>query len=535
MFSNARTKFLKNPVFICSSFLTRIDRKKIIFFSIVQSILGLVDVVGISLLGVLGSLTISGVQSRKPSGVISRILEFLGVENQDFQIQVAIIAILAVVILASKTFLTVFLTKRVLYFFSTKSASLSSYLVERLLTGSLNAIQMRNPQDVIYSVTSGVSSMNVGVLGSAVTMISDAFLLILIFLGLLYINPLLAIGMTLYFGLVAIFLYSKLHNQARGIGERSAKLQISTNKKLLEALDSFREIYVRNREYFYVETYAKSRNEFAKLESEQAFFPNISKYAMEMSILIGALLLSAALFISTDATEAAGVLALFMAAGMRTAPAILRLQQGLLNIKMQFGLALPTIQSIQSIPLDKLPSSGKLQFQNSGNQNFNGEVEIADLCFRYPGSKEYVLQNFDLKIDAGTTFAIVGPSAAGKSTLIDCILGLQIPTEGSVFISGRNPREAIELWPGRIGYVPQQVNLFEGTIAQNIALGFSDEDIDEKSILNALESVALLEFVKSLENGIHTNIGERGSTLSGGQNNEWALRVHCTHHQEYWS
>ena len=517
MISQLRSKFHKNPVMICSKLLTKEDRNKMWLISITQSFLGILDIVGIALLGLLGSLTISGVQSREPSGVVADFLKLIQIDKQEFQVQVASVALFAVVLLTAKTFLSIFFTKKILLFFSQKSAAISTDLVKKLLTGSMNTIQQKNSQDIVYSVTSGVSSITVGVLGSFVSIVSDAFLLFLIFASLLLVNFALALGMTAYFCLIALILYYFLHTRAKGIGERSARLQIRTNKKLLEALDSFREIFVRNREPHYISSYSSSRSEFAKLEAEQAFFPNISKYGMEISVIFGALFLSAALFISTDATEAAGTLALFMAAGMRTAPAILRLQQGMLNIKMQFGLARPTITTIEDLQVEHPGALDLVCNEPDLDLEFSGSIQIKNLSFRYPSSIDMVLENISMVIKPGTTFAIVGPSAAGKSSLIDCILGLQSPIDGEILISGKKPREAVKLWPRSIGYVPQQVTLFEGTIAENIALGFSSEEIDRDAVLSAISKAALDDFVLSVKGGIDSPIGERGSNLSGGQ------------------
>jgi ABC-type multidrug transport system fused ATPase/permease subunit len=517
MISQLRSKFRKNPVLICSELLTAQDRKKMWVMSITQSFLGILDIAGIALLGLLGSLTISGVQSREPSGVVADFLKLIHIDQQRFQTQVVLVALFAVILLTAKTFLSILFMKKTLLFFSEKSAVISTNLVKKLLTGSLKSIQQKNSQDIVYSVTSGVSSISVGVLGSFVSIVSDAFLLLLIFISLFLVNFVLALAMTSYFCLIAFFLYYFLHSRAQGIGEKSAKLQIRTSRKLLEALDSFREIYVRNRESHYINSYSDSRSDFARLEAEQAFFPNISKYGMEISVIFGALFLSAALFISTDATEAAGTLALFMAAGMRTAPAILRLQQGMLNIKMQFGLALPTIKAIEELQFD---SSGVQDAIDDGSDlglEFSGSIEIKNLSFHYPDSTSLTLDDISMVISPGTTFAIVGPSAAGKSTLIDCILGLQIPSAGEILISGKKPKEAVKIWPRSIGYVPQQVTLFEGTIAENIALGFSPAEIDREAVISAVNKAALQEFVKSLRAHIDSPIGERGSNLSGGQ------------------
>jgi ABC-type multidrug transport system fused ATPase/permease subunit len=122
-----------------------------------------------------------------------------------------------------------------------------------------------------------------------------------------------------------------------------------------------------------------------------------------------------------------------------------------------------------------------------------------------------------VKINAGEKIAIVGNSGAGKSTLMDLLIGVLLPSEGVIGISGMTPIEAIKNWQGAIAYVPQSIALVEGSIAENIRLGFPREIISDEQVSRAIESAQLMDFVDSLPEGLETNIGENGSRLSGGQ------------------
>ena len=127
------------------------------------------------------------------------------------------------------------------------------------------------------------------------------------------------------------------------------------------------------------------------------------------------------------------------------------------------------------------------------------------------------ISNISLDISELTISAIVGPSGAGKTTLVDAILGVVTPEEGEIKISGHNPLDSISLWPGAISYVPQDVKIFSGTVAENVALGFPSEHIDVSQIKKSLASAHLLEFALSLPQGLDTQVGDGGSNLSGGQ------------------
>jgi ABC-type multidrug transport system fused ATPase/permease subunit len=148
---------------------------------------------------------------------------------------------------------------------------------------------------------------------------------------------------------------------------------------------------------------------------------------------------------------------------------------------------------------------------------FSPSISLKDVSFTYPGSKIPALKEMNLEILPGEIFAIVGPSGAGKTTLVDVLLGVLEPQAGKILISREYPSVAISKWPGALAYVPQDATIVNATILENIALGFPKDLIEEGWAWHALEMAQLSDFVKSQPNGIHTLIGEKGNTLSGGQ------------------
>jgi ABC-type bacteriocin/lantibiotic exporter with double-glycine peptidase domain len=148
---------------------------------------------------------------------------------------------------------------------------------------------------------------------------------------------------------------------------------------------------------------------------------------------------------------------------------------------------------------------------------FQGTVSLKDLSFRYPNSNNETLSEISLEIEQGQVVALVGPSGSGKTTLVDILLGLINPDKGIVLISGQSPRKAINLWPGKISYVPQDVRIIDGTIRENISVGYQTDDSADKRIFQILEITHLSEFVSELPKGLDQQVGDRGTNLSGGQ------------------
>ena len=151
------------------------------------------------------------------------------------------------------------------------------------------------------------------------------------------------------------------------------------------------------------------------------------------------------------------------------------------------------------------------------HEGFISEIDIMDVSLTYPNKNAPAIANVSLTIPAGTSVAFVGPSGAGKTTMIDILLGVLIPDSGSVLVSGLPPLFTVAKWPGAVSYVPQDVVIAAGTIRENIALGYPMEEATDELVNSALKVAHLDEFVASLPAGIDTQVGERGARISGGQ------------------
>jgi ABC-type multidrug transport system fused ATPase/permease subunit len=232
---------------------------------------------------------------------------------------------------------------------------------------------------------------------------------------------------------------------------------------------------------------------------------------------VGAVLIGATQFFFQDVSQAVATLAVFLAAGTRIAPAVLRLQQGSINIISGLGVASPTldlIESLRAVPIMENKKDDKLDVNHEG---FVSKIEIKEVSFSYPNKVLPAITNISLTIPVGSSVAFVGPSGAGKTTMVDVLLGVLNPSRGSVLVSGLPPMLAVAKWPGAVSYVPQDVVISSGTIRENIALGYPMEEATDELIMRTLKLAQLDEFVASLPDGIDTQVGERGAKISGGQ------------------
>jgi len=499
----------------CISVFSRKDRRKIGAVVILQTLLGALDLLGVMLIGIIGALAVTGIQSSTPGNRVNSALKFLQLDGFTFQTQTAILGLIATLVLMLRTLLSVIFTRKVLFFIGRRSAIISGNLVNRLLQQDILQVNKQTIQQTIYASTSGVVAVTLGVVGTAVSVIADVSLLVVMALGLLLVDPVIALCTFLLFSGVGFGLYQLMHRRATKYGELDAALNVRSNEKISEVLTSYREATVRNRRNYYSDQIGQARFELSNVLAELSFMPTISKYVIEATMVLGAVSISALQFALQDSKHAVATLAVFLAAGSRIAPAILRVQQGAISIKSALGSAEPTLNLLDSLP--PLTERTKIEIDISTDSSFTGDIRLERVSFRYPGSEEFALKEFSLNVKSGQTIAIVGPSGAGKTTLVDLLLGMFEPTQGHISISNLKPTDCVVRYPGTIGYVPQDVAIIEGTIRENIAMGFPIQLATDELVHTALNCAHLEDLVASLPSGIESQVGPRGSKLSGGQ------------------
>lgn len=335
-------------------------------------------------------------------------------------------------------------------------------------------------------------------------------------LGILVVaQPMTALVTFVYLGLIAGLMYVVVSRHSYQAGYQNRLAGVGMARIVHEMIAALKEITLRDKAAEVAKTVYGYQSAAATTRADIRFFQAVPRFMVDIALIGGVLLIGAVTVLFGGTMEEALVsVAVFGIGGFRMVPAITALQ----NISNQMNAALTHAEAIVR---DIKDSQGyRERAESIGKEPLEEDPQllaIRDVSFTYPGASFPAVRDVDLTIPIGSTLGIVGASGAGKSTLIDLLLGLLTPSEGEISLDGKNLEEVLAAWRSRVGYVPQEVTIFDGSFAQNVALSWSDEEIDEKRVVRALEQAQLLETIQERNKGIHETVGERGVSLSGGQ------------------
>jgi len=502
-----------SPIFCL---ITKADKLKIFFLFIIQVLLVFLDIFGVLLLGLLAYVATSGQDLSKNSGFVSEILRTSGLLKLPYSNLVIAIGVVAVIILGLKTFFSLIVLRRMSAFLSIRSSKVTGFLIKKYLSAPLLFMQQRSFQTSISILNYGIPKLFFEVIFRIIIMFGDLVLFVFMLGTLFLVNRFIAVSTLAIFGAVGVALFFLMRVLSTNKAKIKWELEVRSNQDVFQVLSLFRENFVKNRLDFFSREIGKTRLEHANSAAVLNFLPYVSKYLFEMAVVVSTLFVAILQFCFGNKEETAIILGLFVGAASRLAPASLRLQQGAVELNANFAAIEPTLELIRELDQFDLMSSATddLDFLHRG---FDPRIVLQNVSFTYPGATDPTLRDISINLEAGKTYAIVGKSGAGKSTLIDLILGLLNPDSGKVEISGLPPRDSIQKWSGAIGYVPQEVVMINGTICENISLGYPVNENTMHLAEKAAKVAQLDVLISQLPLGINSPVGDRGSKVSGGQ------------------
>jgi ATP-binding cassette subfamily C protein len=515
---------MKTFFFECWNLIEAAGKRKILFIALVTVSMNALDILAVGLIGVVGALAFRGIQGQGVGDRTLEILNFLKIGNFNLNEQIAVLGLLAFILLMIKSFLIYYFTKRVFLFMSFQSAHLSRNFIEFISRSSIQEVQSRSSQEYVFHISTGTANLMMGVIGNAFAIMSDCALFLFLFFFLLFVDFISATLSGFMFILLGFTLHRLMQGRAINLGRNMKNLNIANNERIQEFTSSFREIVARNTQDKYSEDIIQGKLRIVNVSALLKMMPLFSKYSMEIMVFATFLIVMFLQFIFNDTSRAFGNLALFLGATSRMSPAVLRIQQGLIQIKSAMGGGESTLRLLQNSVL-RTPTPKKLfessirdsDFASHKKTDFLPRVVFKEVSFRYSLSSSVRIDSLSMVIEAYDFVALVGPTGAGKSTIVDLLFGLLNPTAGEVLINEVPAREALKYWPEQFGYVPQNVIIHKGTVMSNLLLGLERTTERELQAIELLKTVSLYDTIVQMNGGLDAVIDERGGNLSGGQ------------------
>lgn len=510
-------------VLLAFSILSNSQRKKVGLLIFLSVAINFLDLAGIALIGVISSIAINGLTSRAQNPTILKLLEILNIDKVQFEIQIATIVAAVVILFIVKTLVSMYVNRRILFFLSNHSASLSLNLIEQLFNQSLVFIKKRGIQESIYALTSGMSQIALGVIGGIAKVLSDFALLMILVIGLSIVDPVSTVIIVLLYGIATVIIQNKSLNSVRYLSNQIVKESISLNKRVSEFILGYRELFIKGKLKSYSDRIGTIRLAMALKEAKVTFLATLNKYIMEIILVLSVCLLILVQLKVSTATRTIAVTSIFLAASARIMPAIVRLQQNIIQINRSIESSRISFELIEEMKFNANLESSIRTINKSGNIKIESDekvdslIQVQNLKFGYQFD-DTIIEDLTFNIQEGEFFGIVGPSGSGKSTLIDLLIGIHRPISGRITIAGFSPLELIAKQGDFIGYVPQDSIIIEGSVIENLLFGLSDFTPDDATIESAIK-VADLDSLFS-QKGINLKnfqIREFGSNLSGGQ------------------
>ncbi len=298
-------------------------------------------------------------------------------------------------------------------------------------------------------------------------------------------------------------------------GNSFRKNDAACNSWLVQSIQGIKEVKITNTEKYFEKNYEESGMQVIKSQRSEAVLNNVPRLIIEMTCVCSVLLTIAIMIMTgTEVDEVVPALSVFAMAAVKLMPSANRIVGALNSISYQKPALDKLLENLDGMnDTDEVISSEKKKFSSLELKT----VDMRNVSYHYPSSEEMIFEDASFTVKDGESIGIVGPSGAGKTTLVDILLGLLKPSAGDVYVNDQSIHDVYGNWLATIGYIPQSIFMLDADVRSNVAFGEKPDEIDDECVWKALRAAQMEDFVRKLPEGLDTGIGERGVRLSGGQ------------------
>ena len=370
------------------------------------------------------------------------------------------------------------------------------------------------------SITSDVNNMY-GLILSLLQLVSEAIVFVCLAVVSLSLDAWMTIMVSALLIVVLLVIKCVLKPIMKRAGEENQDYYSGLYKWIDQSVMGIKEIKIANKENYFINEYAKCGTGYVGAVQRYNLFNATPRLLIETVAVAGMILyMMVRILMGADPTEMVTQIAALGVLVMRLIPCANRINNHLTSISYFEPFFMGVSDNLQeeirdeSVDYDEETYRKKIEVEKL---DIREKIELKDIVYKYPNSEVLIFDKANMEIPIGKSVGIVGTSGAGKTTVVDILLGLLQLQSGEILADGVEVRDHYRSWLKNIGYIPQSIFMIDSTIRKNVAFGYADEDIDDEKVWRALKEAQLDEFVKSLPEGLDTGIGERGIRISGGQ------------------
>ena len=473
------------------------------------------DFMGVSLILPLVNLLISPEELAAKSWY-KLLVKLIPVSDPNTMLLVLVLLIIAVYVV--KNLYSIYMSVVQGVFLARNRINTSAKLLDCFMRKPYTFHIQHNSSEVIRAINSDVSSAY-DIVSSIMSLITNALITALLIAYLVMVDLWLTVSIVAGLGLYSAVYFLIVRKKLKAAGEESREITVRMIKAIVEAVGGIKEVKVMGRERYFVDSYAENGEAFVRVRRRLSILSGVPPRLLEILCVGGVLgLVAFKIALRQDLSSVVGSLSAFAVAAFKLLPSAKSINGTINGISYR----MPGLNAVCEVIDDNWGSDiGQAAIDSAArDRNRNrkqADIRVEELSFTYPEMDEPVLRNVNFTVEAGTSVGIVGVTGAGKTTLVDIILGLLEPQQGRVLYDGQDIRENYEDWQSRIGYIPQNIYLTDESIRANVALGIYEDQIDDAKVWKALDDAQLGDFVRGLKDGLDTKIGEMGVRLSGGQ------------------
>jgi len=496
-----------------SKILKSSDKKKLVIIFCLMLFASILEVMGISLILVFVSI-ISEPEKVFNIEWLTPIFSFLDIVNSKDLLIFGSIALIALFVFKN-SFLVIFNYIQAKFVYN-KFDRIANSLFKKYMYAPYTYHLGQNTAVLIRNVVTDTVLLTNQIMLPLLQISMEVVIVFGIFAYMFFLEPFITLMVLLLIGGTGITFLKIIKKRLEVHGKEAVEHRGQMIKKVNEGLGGIKEISIKNKQYWFIEEFHNSSRRFAKAQVFNQTIKKSSKSVIETAAIAGMLLVAILLiWQGREVIEVIPVLTLYGAASFKLIPSIDKISNNYNTLRYHKKV----LDNIHNDYVNLQKNEQQIPEKESTSKiiPLNNKIEIDKIQFCYPDSPDLVLDNLSLQIDKGEVVGFVGTSGAGKTTIVDLILGLLKPAEGVVKVDNVDIRKNLPGWQKNIGYIPQFIFLSDNTIRNNIAFGVDEKKIDDNQVLEAVKMAQLEEMINDLPNELDTIVGERGVRLSGGQ------------------